>query len=83
MILKDGTEIDIGTHWEINIPCIINIERSNKNLGRSSSSSGFVELDFTQGQALKLVNKILEALLEYDNLEKSLGEYHAKPNTNE
>ncbi len=82
MILKDGTEIDIGTHWEINIPCIINVERSKENLKRWNDSN-FVGIDLTKEQATEICKQIMDAVSEYDHLEKSLEKYHAKPNTNE
>ena len=82
MILKDGTEIDIGTHWEINVPCIINIERSDANLKRWKSPD-FIGLDLTREQAIEICQKITSVIDQYDHLEKSLEEDNAKSNTNE
>ncbi len=82
MILRDGTEIGIDTHWEINVPCIINIERSEENLKRWNGSN-LVGIDLTKEQAIEMCKQIMDAVGEYDHLEKSLEEYHAKPNTNE
>ncbi len=82
MILGDGSEIQIGSYWEINVPCIINIERSKKNLKRWKNFS-FMGINLTKEQAKELCEEIQKALKEYDHLEKSLEEYHAKSNTDE
>ncbi len=82
MILEDGTEIDIGTQWEINVPCIININRSDENFKRWCNPE-FVGLDLTKQQAIEMCKQIMNAVDKYDHLEKSLEEYHAKFNTDE
>lgn len=82
MILEDKSEVEVGGHWEINIPCVINIERSDENLKRWSGPN-FVGLDLTREQAEQLCKEIQNTLNNYDYLEKLLEEAHAKSNTNE
>jgi len=82
MILRDGTEIQIGTHWEVNVPCCINVIQSVENIDRWTHSK-FVGIDLTKEQAIEICKRIMNAVDEYDHLEKSLEEYHAKPNTDE
>lgn len=82
MILRDGTEIEIGTYWEINVACCINIVQSPENINRWHSPN-FVGIDLTREQAEELCKKVQNALKDYDKLEKSLEEYHAKPDTDE
>lgn len=86
MILRDGTELQIGCAWEMNTPVLINIIQSKDGLKRWSK--GFVGIDLTEEQALELCKTIMDYVYEYNNLEKSslryfLEEAHAKSNTNE
>lgn len=86
MILRDGTELQIGCAWEMNTPVLINIIQSKEGLKRWSN--GFVGIDLTEKQAVELCKKIMDYVYEYNDLEKSslryfLEEAHAKSNTNE
>lgn len=86
MILRDGTELQIGCAWEMNTPVLINIIQSKEGLKRWNK--GFVGIDLTEKQAIELCKTIMDYVYEYNDLEKSslrylLEEAHAKSNTNE
>ncbi len=87
MILKDGTELEIGCAWGMNIPVLINVKQSKEGLKRWSK--GFVGLDLTEEQAVELCKKIMDCVYEYNDLEKSFLRHfleeakNAKSNTDE
>jgi len=86
MILRDGTELQIGCAWEMNTPVMINVVRSEENMKRWGK--GFVGIDLTEKQAVELCKKIMDYVYEYNDLEKSslryfLEECHAKSNADE